>query len=274
MNIKDRLDFFSLALYSNWFYFKPCKSLFDCGEGAATALGKRIFGIRHMFLSHGHEDHIAGIANLVNVRNIGGGTRDNPLTIYYPERDKHIVALMEYIENKQSGQIQYPLYVQPVRPGDVINVPETKRNTEVAVFESQHTRTGVCLAFEVREKRKVMGDRGNFDDVMHPVFYYSGDGYRSDYRPKAPVDIAVHEATFFAADAGFLSAKIAHRHCTLEKAVEWGAKARVKNLVLAHVSDRYHIQSVIATAKDAADYFGFDGGLFVAWRDELIAIER
>ena len=95
--------------------------MFDAGEGVATTLGKKVFAIQHLFLSHGHEDHIAGIANLVNVRNIAPGDKDKPLNIYYPRHDCWINELLKYIENKQSGLIQFPLYAQPLGPDDEVD---------------------------------------------------------------------------------------------------------------------------------------------------------
>jgi len=43
MNPTDLLVSFSRALYSQWFFYKPTRCLFDAGEGVATTLGKKVF---------------------------------------------------------------------------------------------------------------------------------------------------------------------------------------------------------------------------------------
>jgi len=56
---------YSKSLYATWFYYKPARLLLDAGEGIVHVLGKRIFGIRKVFLSHGHEDHVGAATTLL-----------------------------------------------------------------------------------------------------------------------------------------------------------------------------------------------------------------
>ena len=97
------------------------------------------------FLSHGHEDHIAGISNLVNVRNLAAGEHSKPLTIYYPRNDPWINALFEYVESKQAGLLRYPLYVQPLESGRRGGIRGARRPTRVMPFEMRHVRA-VCAS--------------------------------------------------------------------------------------------------------------------------------
>ncbi|MCL5104072.1 MAG: MBL fold metallo-hydrolase, partial [Armatimonadetes bacterium] len=206
------------------------------------ALGKKVFAIQHVFLSHGHEDHIAGISNLVNIRNLTSGERDKPLNIYYPMHDPWINALIEYVEKKQSGLLRYPLYVQPLEPGAEVEIEVAKRPTKVVAFEMRHARGQLCLGYEIQEERRLMD--GSSDQGVcryHPTFFYTGDGYEPVYSPYGRIDIAIHEATFLARDAGLASAIVSHRHATIEKAVDWGASQDVKILILCHISDRYSL---------------------------------
>lgn len=273
MNPEDVLISFSLALYSQWFYHKPTRCLFDCGEGVATALGKKTFAIRQVFLSHGHEDHIAGISNLVNVRNLVSGEHDRPLSIYYPKHDRRIDALIEYVEKKQAGLLRYPLYVQPLEPGDEVEVEGAKRPTIVRAFEMPHIPAQLCLGYEVAQERKVINDTtGQLAERLWPILLYTGDGYEPNYRPHDRVDIAIHEGTFITRDAGEAAARVEHRHCTVEKAIDWAASNDVKTLILCHVSDRYEIDFIIDLARAAKQASGFRGELFIASRSRIIPV--
>lgn len=272
INPNDILISFSLALYSQWFYHKPTRCLFDAGEGVATTLGTKVFGIRHVFLSHGHEDHIAGISNLVNIRNLASGERDKPLIIYYPKHDLWIDALLEYIEHKQSGLLRYPLYVQPVEVGSEVEIPDTKRPTRVIAFEMRHVRGQLCLGYEIQQERK-FPDPIAGDNVCryHPIFLYTGDGYEAVHTPYGRLDLAVHEATFLGCDTELASIE-SNRHATLEMAVEWGASQDVKTLILCHISDRYIIDDVIESALSAKTKSGFRGDLYIAHCNEIIPV--
>lgn len=275
MNPNDTLISFSLAIYSQWFYHKPTRCLFDAGEGVATTLGKKVSAIQHIFLTHGHEDHIAGISNLVNIRNLTTGEIDKPLTIYYPIHDRWVDALIEYVEKKQSGLLRYPLFVQPLNAGDEVEIDIAKRRTKVSAFEMKHARGQLCLGYEILQERKVKNEfNGEISTQFHPIFFYSGDGYEPVYlsTPGSRIDIAVHEATFLAQDAGLASSLVGARHATVEKAVDWAASQDVKALILCHISDRYHLDEISRVAVEAKKYFGFRGEIYIAHCEKIVKV--
>lgn len=277
MSIEPRniLISFSLALYSQWFYHKPTRCLFDAGEGVATIMGKKVFGIRHIFLTHGHEDHIAGISNLVNIRNLASGDFAKPLTIYYPRHDYWISALLEYIEKKQSGLLRYPLYVQPLGVGDSVELEGARRPTRVNAFEMKHMVGQISLGYEIEEERKVIdGTTGESVYRYHPIFLYTGDGYEVVYSPYGRVDLAIHEATFMGCDANRACAWETSRHSTVDMALDWAASQDVKALILCHISDRYSIDEIIKSAVIAKKEFHYRGELFVAYREKIIPISE
>lgn len=273
MDPNNILMSYSQALYSQWFYHKPTHCLFDAGEGVATILGKKVFGIQNIFLTHGHEDHIAGISNLVNIRNIVSGEVEKGFTIYYPRNDCWINELFAYIEKKQSGLIRYPLYVQPLEPGDIVEIETTKRPTRVMAVEVQHSRNQLCLGYEIQEERKVI-DAYTSQSVhkFHPIFFYTGDTYKVDHIPGGRTDIAIYESTFLARDAGKAVAIEASRHSTVEQAVDWAASADVKNLILCHISDRYTLDEVKQAALNARTRSKFRGRIFIAHKSLIIPI--
>ncbi|MDH7600721.1 MAG: MBL fold metallo-hydrolase [Armatimonadota bacterium] len=264
---------FSLALYSQWFYHKPTRCLFDAGECVATALGKRVFGIRRVFLSHGHEDHISGLANLVNVRNLAAGSSDKPLHVYYPFGDPWIEALLEYIKAKQSGLLRYALYAEPIRPGDQILLDDLKRPTRVTAFETAHVPGRLCLGFEIEQEKTLLDLHiGHRMRVPVPVFFYSGDGYQAFHSPYGRVELAIHEATFLQRDVGTSARHIAQRHSTVETAIQWATREDVKCLILCHISDRYSKEELLEAARAAIHESKFRGEAYAAIRDAIIPI--
>jgi ribonuclease Z len=258
--------------------------LFDAGEGVATTLGKKVFAIRHVFVSHGHEDHIAGISNLVNVRNLAPGDREKPLTIYFPRHDRWVNELLAYIERKQSGLLRYPLYAQPVDAGDQIELADMRRPTRVTAFPMKHIAAELSLGYEIEEERKVMesadppssplgkGGREGGVHRYHPVFLYTGDGYDVQHSPYGRADVAVHEATFLSRDAAKAGAWETARHSTIDGALGWAAREDVKALILCHISDRYTLDEVVAEAAKTKQKSGFRGELYVAFRERIVPV--
>lgn len=274
MDPSNILISYSQALYSQWFLHKPTHCLFDAGEGVATTLGKKVFGIQNIFLTHGHEDHIAGISNLVNIRNIISGEVEKGFTIYYPRNDCWINELFAYIEKKQSGLIRYPLYVQPLEPGDIVEIETTKRPTRVMAVEVQHSRGQLCLGYEIQEERKVLDEyTGQSMHKYHPIFFYTGDTYKVDHLPDGRTDIAIYESTFLAHDSDKALAIESSRHSTVEQAVDWAASADVKNLILCHISDRYLVEEVKQAAIVAKAKSRFRGRIFIAHKDLIIPVD-
>ena len=273
MNPDEIIIGFSVALYSTWIYHKPTRCLFDAGEGIATALGKKVFAIQHVFLTHGHEDHICGLSNIVNVRNLTSGERDKPLIIYYPKYDSLINAQLECIEKKQSGLLRFPLYAQPLEVGDSVELEGTKRPTRVNAYEMKHVCGQLALAYEVTQERKEIDEYSGISvQKNHPIFFYTGDGYEPDYSSEGRIDMALYDATFLARDVGEESRRVGYRHATVEKAVDWAAGQDVKSLVLFHISERYDIDDVIAAAAEARQGSDYRGELYILYRDAVVRV--
>ena len=237
-------------------------------------MGKKVFAIQHIFLTHGHEDHIAGVSNLVNIRNLVSGERDKPLTIYYPKHDAWINALFEYIDKKQSGMLRYPLYAQPLEPGDVIEIETAKRPTTVTAFEMKHAKGQLCLGYEIDQERKEIDTTCQIMSKNHCIFFYTGDGYEPCHSPLGRADLALFEATFLARDAGEAATNVEHRHATVKGAIEWAASEDVKTLILCHISDRYTIDEVISEAAILRTKCAFRGDMYVAYRERIVPIPQ
>ena len=145
----------SLAMYSTWLYHKPTRVLFDAGEGVATSMRNLIFGVEQVFLSHGHYDHIGGLAGLIfsrascpNPEFRGGNENRQTLTVHYPKGCREVNALRRYVEGTIS-HIGDKLVWKELEPGDTVTVGNHRT---VEAFKVDHS-SGLCLGYKLVEKR-------------------------------------------------------------------------------------------------------------------------
>lgn len=81
---------YSTALFSTWYFVRDYGILFDCGDGASTALMQKSRRVKHVFVSHADRDHLAG---LLQFNQLNG--RDG-LTIYYPKDCGSFPAMADF----------------------------------------------------------------------------------------------------------------------------------------------------------------------------------
>src|SRR3989344_7985900 len=70
--------------------------LFDCGEGTQKQMmsaGINFMRISHIFITHWHADHFAGLLGLLETMNLEG--RKEPLIIYGPEAERFVPQLLD-----------------------------------------------------------------------------------------------------------------------------------------------------------------------------------
>lgn len=269
--MQNTLTGYSKALYASWFYYKPARLLLDGGEGIIHALGKRIFGIRQVFLTHGHEDHIAGLPSLVNLRNLSNGDREIPLSVHYPEGDPFIGYLREYLDRKQKHRLQYDLSWVTVKPGDAVPVDVTRRDTRVRVFPVKHTRGWQSLGYRIEEKRQALkaehaaadptevkalirelGKERVLETVWHPLLVYTGDTMPvTDPAPCSGADILLIDSTYLDAEE-----MAGSRHGHIDASFATAAAAGVKHLALMHLSGRYLKRDILGAIDRAAARHG------------------
>ena len=149
-NIIDNLVGYSLAKYSTWFFYRPDRILFDCGEGVSTTLGNRIYGIERIVLSHGHGDHVAGIPGFLYSRASSMGDTEKPLDIYYPEGDRHIEKLRRYVESILPRP-PYRLTWLPIGPEESIELSTPDR--KLLSFQTHHIPRRCTLGYSIVEER-------------------------------------------------------------------------------------------------------------------------
>lgn len=257
--LQDQLKGFSRALFSTWIYHKRFNILFDCGEGVATSLLNRVFGIRRVFLSHGHADHIAGLVNLLNIRNLGAGDQTAPLQIYYPNNNKLLEYMLDYLTRTQKD-LSFELTWIPLEPGQIIKLEDQKGYLCIKTFETKHSQRQLSLGYNIVETRRrlkpeytgltqtelnrIIWKKGkeevaeNFDKI---IFTYGGDS-----KPIEPS--AMKDSLFLCHEATYLSQEDDERdfqqHSFLEEVLMKAKEANVETLLLIHTSLRYNLEEI------------------------------
>jgi len=260
-----KLLIYSKGLYATWLYYAPDRVGFDAGEGLSSILGNKAFAIQHLFLSHGHADHITGLIGLINIRNSGMGDTEKPLNIYYPKENWRILELISYIA-RTNNNLSYKLSWIPVEPGDQIGLFKGQLDRYAEAFKTQHSRSEVSLGYNIVEERRRL--RSEFQDLSkdeiqalvhengresitetypQKLFSYSGDCAPLNPKDVMDAEILCHDATFLEE-----SDRENPNHATLEEAIDVAQRANIKKELFAfHISSRY--RAVLQKYQEHAD---------------------
>ncbi|MCX7750002.1 MAG: MBL fold metallo-hydrolase [Candidatus Bipolaricaulota bacterium] len=244
---------FSKALYSTWVYYAPDRILFDCGEGVSTILENRVFAIKHVFLSHGHADHISGLMGLINIRNNAMGDHEKELRVHYPAGSPFVSELIRYFA-RTNRNLQYELEWIPLQAGDRVTLLEGRMPRYIEAFGTVHARGEPSLGYNVCEVRRrlrapyrdlpqeeivALVRAGKKDEISEEytqlLFSYGGDSVPLDPAAVRGTEVLLHEATFLADED-----RKEYKHATVWEAIEVAQKAGVeKELIIFHLSSRY-----------------------------------
>ncbi len=247
------LQIYSKALYSTWVYYAPERILFDAGEGVSLTMSNRIYAIRHIFLTHGHIDHISGLWTIVNTRNNSMGDREKPLTVYYPKGNTAIEEWLEFIK-KANDDLRFDLIAQPVSAQEKIFLRQAGGFARYIVpFKVKHTVQDFSLGYNVIETRrrlkeeyrnlseeeisrlsKKLGPDHITETYEKKILTVSGDTFGIDPSDATDSEILLHECTFLKTSDRKMNA-----HASLEEVIEIARQANVQKLILYHISSRY-----------------------------------
>ncbi|MEQ8189425.1 MAG: MBL fold metallo-hydrolase [Candidatus Eremiobacterota bacterium] len=252
-DVIDNLTGYSKAMYSTWFYYKAERFLFDAGEGVSTTLGNKIFGIKNVFLSHGHYDHIGGLAGIVLTRNSAMGDKTKPMAVYYPKNDNFIELQKEYIR-KCCYNLTYDLTWHPLEKEDKIPLDCETKNRFIKCFATDHARGHLTLGYNLVENRtrlkkeflelpqssivqlvKEHGKSYITENYEYIVLSYIGDSMPVCPDAVRGAEVLMHEASFLDEEERKYDI-----HSTLEEAINVAQEAQVKSLILYHISSRYN----------------------------------
>jgi ribonuclease Z len=256
-------------MYSNWLWHKPLQLVIDAGEGLNLALGTSVYAPSTLAITHGHSDHVLGLAGFIAARRFGKGAQDKPLVVVHPEGSRGVAGVRALLDLSYAG-VTFPVSWVPVPPG--ARVPLGKGRV-LESFAVVHTATEPALGYRIVEERRRLkpeftgwpreaveqharaGARETMTEpVRHVLFAHSGDAMPIAPETVAGADLLVHDATFL--DAADRREPI---HASTLEALAVAVEARVRALVLHHLSVRYDRARALATLRAQVATSGFPG---------------
>jgi len=241
--------------------------MFDCGEGVQRQMlmaGASLNRTTRVFVTHMHGDHVMGLPGLLQTMALLG--REKKLEVYGPP---NIRDFLHGIRETVQFVLTFPTEIHEIeRPGVVCREDEYT----VQVVRSKHVIPSFAYGYVEKprpgrfypEKAKALGlpegplwsklQRGQRvklpngrvikpEEVMGPPRQGRKIVYTGDTRPfkrlekfAANADLLIHDST--------LGDELAERaekygHSTVDQAAESAKKAKVKQLILTHISQRY-----------------------------------
>ncbi|HID28096.1 MAG TPA: ribonuclease Z [Methanosarcinales archaeon] len=239
--------------------------LFDCGEGTQQQMMRAKTGMNKLtsiFITHLHADHVLGIPGLIQTMLFQA--RKKPLTIYGPypiENFFRLLIAMGYYKPK------FEIIVKELSPQDIIK----REEYVIHAFKTEHKVPSLGYALIENQRR----GRFNREKAIElgvkpgPLFakLHSGESvfvngkeikseqvvgkprpgrkmvYTGDTRPCSAVlnasknaDLLIHDSTF---TSDILDWAKETMHSTAAEAAELAKAAKVRQLVLTHISSRY-----------------------------------
>ncbi len=239
---------------------------FDCGEGTQRRMVEAGIGFRRptkVFISHLHGDHVLGLPGLLQSMTLL--TREQSLDVYGPK------GLADFLRSfsETIGGPGFPVNILEIISngliftGDEYNVVAVQADHDVPSWSyilEEHPKPGkfhpeIAKALNIPEgplwKKLQQGEdilleNGTLVEASQVVdpsrkglkITYSGDTRPNESLVKAAYesDLLIHEATF---DRELLERAGENRHSTAGQAAEIAKKAKVRKLVLTHISSRY-----------------------------------
>jgi ribonuclease Z len=245
--------------------------VFDCGEGTQRQMMRygTSFGFREIFFTHFHSDHMLGLTGLLRTMGLlnvlGQADREEGITLYGPKGAKQILGAALSIGVERT---KFPVAIYELKDGDVLK----RKEYDLCAFATEHRTDSLGYAL-VEHDRKGRFDPDHARGMGIPEGPLWGrihkgeaitldDGRRiesselvgpprpgrtvvisGDTRPCAALreaargaDLLVHEATFTHEDAARARET---GHSTAREAAQLARDAKVRRLVLTHISPRY-----------------------------------
>jgi ribonuclease Z len=276
----DVVEGFSRGLYSNWLWHKGTQVLVDAGEGVHLALRSGVWQMDVVAITHGHSDHVLGLAGFAGARRFGKGATTKPWTVLYPAHSTGVAATRDLIAGLWRG-VEFPITWVQVDHGATHRLSQHRH---IEAFRVDHVAVEPTVGYRVIETRRrqkaeyaalpqadverLARTKGR-DEVMeahpHVLFIHSGDAMPIDPALARDADLLVHDATFLSADE-----RREPIHATTAEALEVARAAQVKTLLINHLSIRYEREMAITRMREQVAASGFAGACWFLDEGTLI----
>lgn len=249
---------------SIWLRYEDESMLWDCGEGTQRQMMLYKVGfmkINHIFITHWHADHWAGLIGLLQTMNLEG--RKENLYIYGPEAERFVGDILDL----DYWGPRFKIIAKDIPfEGEELNLVYVSKKFEIHSIPVNHTVPSVAYLFkekdswniDIKKSEELYGltegpavgrlkkygairyrdQKVNIEDVgvLTPgtKVVYTGDTKpcRNLETISKGVDLLIHDATF-------MDEKQNRMHSDSKSAAMLAKKAGVKELVLTHFSRRY-----------------------------------
>jgi len=254
--------------------------LVDCGEGTQRQIlqsGAGFKNLTRILLTHGHLDHILGLAGLLSTFMRWEAVQQ--MEIFGGRATLERVRALLYDVVLRGVQPPMPLFLREIKPGPFFEAEDFT----ISAFPVTH-RGPDCLGyvFETKSRRPFLAEKADAlgvpfgperrdlvagktvtlalaggrtvspDQVLGPLqrgakLVVVGDTGRTDDLLSVcqDADALVIESTYTSAEAEMARQ---FSHLTARAGAELAAKAGVKQLILTHISRRYREKDVLADA--------------------------
>ena len=249
--------------------YEPEVILFDCGEGTQRQFkiaNLNPLKITRIFLTHWHADHTLGLPGLLKTMALNN--YQNKLRIYGPQRTKEKIELLE----KVFGKFEIPIEIKELLPKEKIEEKEFTIETS----PMSHGVPTIAYSFTIKDRLRLKKDKIkklNFPDPKLFAQLQQGKDITINgkkikaknyiYKEKGKkitiiLDTEMNENTIALAknsdilitDSSFIkeNEKQAkeYQHLTAAQAATIAKHAKVKKLILTHISQRYqHNEKIV-----------------------------
>ncbi len=230
----------------------------DVGDGAARRIAKAGINIRDIgtiFLTHLHDDHTAGLGTLMSVA--WDNQRTQPINVYGPPRTEDLVkAAVQYFsisaeiriaDGGRSVPIAQVFFGHDVRPGMIYQ----DANVKVTAAETTHFEfhTGAAAGkhksyayrFETPDRVVVFtGDTGPNDaltNLAKDADLLVSEANSAEERMQLLINSGQWQAMTPAEQSG-IKRQMTQGHLSTEDVGKMAAQARVKTVVLTHLTSK------------------------------------